>query len=264
MQPILNFVQISDSHLGPARDYEKYGVRPCLWLERVVEAINNFPQPPDFVIHTGDLIHDQSEASMAIAAEALSRLNVPLYLVNGNHDNRALLRKYFSLSLDPGEEPGAPLDYTFEIKGERFMVLDGFDLNVPQPTGILSERQLDRVRAEAAHNGPPLTIFLHYPAFKMGSPWLDEHMPLNNGEEFHAALLPLRDRLRGVFFGHLHRSSHLVRDGITYTCGPSTSWQYEWRTWDDEPIIDSLYPPSYLAAHYFPDQVVVKQYPIPT
>lgn len=260
MQPILNFVQISDSHLGPTRAYEKYGVRPFLWLERVVAEINNFPQPPDFVIHNGDLINDQGETSMALAAEALSRLNVPLYLVTGNHDNRALLRKYFGV---PGEDLDAPLDYTFEVKGERFMVLDAFDLSVRQPTGHLSEQQLDRVRAEAGHNDPPLTVFLHYPAFEMGSPWLDANMPLDNGEDFHTALLPLRDRLRGVFFGHLHRSCHLIRDGITYTCAPSTSWQYAWRPWDDEPIVDSLYPPSYQVVAYFPDQVIVKQYPIP-
>jgi hypothetical protein len=36
-----------------------------------------------------------------------------------------------------------------------------------------------------------------------------------------------------------------------------------WRTWDDEPLPDPQYPPSYLVAHYFPNQVVVKQYPIP-
>jgi hypothetical protein len=143
------------------------------------------------------------------------------------------------------------------------MVLDAFDTTVPQPSGKLSERQLDQVRAEAAHNGPPLTIFLHYPSFAMGSPWLDARMLIGNGEAFHAELLPLRDRLRGVFFGHLHRSCHIVRDGITYSCAPSTSWQYEWREWDNEPLLDLAYPPSYQVVLYFPDQVVVKQYPIP-
>jgi 3',5'-cyclic AMP phosphodiesterase CpdA len=263
MQPILTFVQISDSHLGPAYDYESHGARPFGWLERVVETINNFPQPPDFVIHSGDLINDQGEPSMIIAAEALNRLHVPLYVVNGNHDNAGLLRKYFGGPLNLGGDPDAPLDYTFELKGERFMVLDSFDLDVRQPSGQISERQLDQLRAEAAHDGPPLTIFLHHVPFEMGSPWLDERMLLVNGEALHAALLPLRDRLRGVFFGHLHRSCHIVRDGITYTCAPSSSWQYGWRAWDPEPIVDSAYPPSYQLVDYFTDQVVVIQHAIP-
>ena len=261
MQPILTFVHLSDSHVGPTRDFELYGRRPLDCLHQAVDMINAFP--PDFVTPTGALVHDQSEDSYRVAMEAINRLNAPLYMVNGNHDSRALMNRYLDVALHPSGDPDQPLDYAFEVKGERFLVLDAYSAEVRQPSGILREEQLERVRAEAQPDGPPLTVFMHYPSLKMASPWLDERMLIGNGEALHAALLPARDRLRGVFFGHLHRSVQILRDGITYCCAPSTTAQYAWRLWDDKPEADPDFPPAYSAVYYLPDQVVVHQYAIP-
>ena len=262
-QPLVTFVHISDTHLGPERDTAYHGFQPFPTLERLVSLINAFPQPPDFVLHTGDLVNDRSAASVALAAEALEPLNVPLVLVNGNHDARGLLRAQFDLPADPDGDPDAPLDYVYEIKGERFLVLDGWTREVPDPQGKLSAAQIARVRAEAASDGPRFTVLLHYPPFPMGSPWLDANMPLVNGDELHAALLPARDRLRGVFFGHMHRTCHIVRDGITYTGAPSALYGYLWRPWDERPIADFDLLPAYNIVQYFADQVVMQQYVFP-
>jgi len=204
MQPHLTFVQITDSHLGPARDYSYFGHFPYRTLTRAIDLINAMPQLPDFVVHTGDVSNDCSAESYALAAELLGRLRVPLYLLSGNHDDRALLRKVLDAPPAPDGDPDAPLDYAFEVKGERFLALDGRTPEVRDPLGKLSAAQLARVRAEAEADGPQLTVLLHYPPFPMGSPWLDENMPLVNGEELQAALLPAQHRLRGVFCGHLH------------------------------------------------------------
>lgn len=260
MQPILTFVQLTDSHLGPTPDFELYDSYPTLpCLQRAVKVINGFPQPPDFVVHTGDLSNDGSAASYDLAADVMAQLTVPVYYVNGNHDDRALLRKYFGM---PGE-PDAPLEYTFEVKGERFLVLDAYDPAVAQPNGHMRAASLEFVRREATPDGPPLTVLLHYPLFSMGSPWLDKHMIVLNGEDLHAALHPARDRLRGVFYGHLHRSVQIKRDGITYTCAGSTVVGYEWRPWDAKPQIDHAFPPSYTVVQIFDDQVIAHQYTFP-
>jgi len=263
MRPRVTFVQITDSHLGPTRDYSYYGHSPYRTLARAIDLINAMPQPPDFVVHTGDLSNDRSVESYELAAELLGRLRVPLYLVNGNHDDRALLRKILDAPYAPDGDPDAPLDYAFEVKGERFLVLDGWSPEVRDPLGKLSAAQLARARAEAESDGPLLTMLLHYPPFPMGSPWLDQHMPLVNGEALHEALLPARHRLRGVFCGHLHRSSQIVRGGITYFCGPSTVAGYAWRPWENTPALDPDYPPAYSVVHYFDGQVVVHQYTFP-
>ncbi len=260
MQPHLTFVQISDTHLGPARDWEFYGQNPRRHLEQLVCLIKTFPQAPDFVVHTGDVSSDKSAASYDLAREILAGLSVPLYVVCGNHDDRDLLRDYFGAPPAPSGDPGGPLDYRFEVKGERFIVLDGHSAAVRDPLGQLSAEQLEWVRAEAQPDGPPLTVFVHYPPFTIGSPWYDENMPLVNGAALHAALLPARDRLRGVFFGHAHRSFHVQRGGITYTCAGSSVSGYAWRPWDAMPAVDPDAPPQYNVVQYFADQVVVHRY----
>jgi Icc protein len=262
MQPKLTFVQITDSHIGPTRQFEYHDHRPLRDLERVIKQINSFPQPPDFVIHTGDIAHDQSAEAITLAGEALAGLNVPVYVVNGNHDDPALLRKLLDALPPASGDLGAPLDYVFEIKGERFLVLDSCHTVVPDPQGYLSETQLALIRAETGDDGPPLTVFVHHPPFQMASPWLDENMIIANGEALHAALLPARDRLRGVFYGHLHRSCQVMRDGITYTCAAGTAWQYTWRPWDERPQVDGEYGSGYNVVHLLDNRTLVYQYVI--
>lgn len=263
MRPGLTFVHLSDTHLGPAPDCVFHGVQPLRNLERVIERINAWPQPPDFVLHTGDLSTDRSRASYELARPVLAALRVPLYLANGNHDDPALLREFFGAPAHPSGDPAAPLDYTFEVKGERFVVLDGSNPAVRDPLGQLRPAQLDWLRGEITRDNSPLTLMLHYAPFKMASPWLDDNMILLNGDDLHAALLPVRDRLRGVFYGHLHRSSQIVRDGISYTCAPSTIVSYAWRPWDETPQPDYDIPAGYNVVQYFTDRVIVHQYAFP-
>jgi len=260
MKPKLTFVQISDSHLGPAPDFEKHGVRPFDCLNRVVTLINEFPEPPDFVIHTGAVSNDRSAESYECAVELLSRLEVPVYYVNGNHDRPATLRRMMDPSIVAQDDPDAPLSYTFDLKGERFVVLDAFSTQVEQPQGYLTEDQLAFLRAETESDGPPLTVFVHYPPFAMGSPWLDRNMPITNGEALHRALLPARDRLHGVFGGHLHRPCQTIRDGISYRTAASVAFQYAWQAWDDKPYPDLNYPPGYTVVRYLDDYVVATDY----
>ena len=264
MPPILTFVHITDTHLGPTRGFDFYGCQPARYLRHLVDHINAFPNQPDFVLHTGDVVNDRSVDSYQIAQAILNDLRAPLHIVNGNHDDRALLRKFFAAPThDTTLDPDAPLDYAFTIKGERFVVLDGNHPDVPDPLGKLRPSQLDWLRAETTPDSPPLTVLLHYPPFEMNSPWLNEHMPLLNGDDFHAVLLPARDRLRGVFFGHLHRSCQIIRDGIMYTCAGSAVSQYGWRPWHDTPQADPDFAPAYNVVDYFADTVNVLQYGFP-
>jgi Icc protein len=263
MQPTLTFIHITDTHLGPRRDFLFHGYHAARHLQRLVSLINAMPQPPDFVVHTGDLINDRSAESCAIAADILAALNVPLYLVTGNHDDRALLRKYLDAPLHPSGDPDAPLDYVFEVRGERFLVLDGHTAAVPDPLGQISPEQIAWVRDEIQRSPSPLTVFFHYCPFPMGLPWFDDNMLLLNGEALHAVLCAGRDRLRGVFFGHAHHNYQVMRDGVTYTCAASGIAQYAWRPWDERPQVDPDFPPSYNVMRYFPDQVIVQSYTFP-
>jgi Icc protein len=142
-------------------------------------------------------------------------------------------------------------------------VIDGWTPDVPDPLGQLSPAQLDWLHDEALRRAAPLTVFLHYAPFPIGSPWFDEHMPLINGEALHAVLCGVRDRLRGVFFGHAHHSYQIMRDGITYTCAASGLMQYAWRPNDERPQADRDFPPAYNLVKLYADRVIVQSYVLP-
>lgn len=259
-QPQLTFVQISDSHIGPTPEFDLHGVVTLHTLDQVISAINAMAHPPDFVLHTGDVTNDGSPEAFALATEALARLEMPVFYVAGNHDSNALMRTHFGVPAHSSGDPHAPVDYQFDVRGERFMVLDAHSDAVADPLGMLTAAQLENLRAECTPDGPPLTIVLHYMPFKTASPWLDDHMILVNGEDLHRALRPARDRLRGVFFGHLHRNTQINRDGINYVGGTSTCMQYGWRTWDELPQPDEQSRPGYNVVQYFAGYSVVTSY----
>jgi 3',5'-cyclic AMP phosphodiesterase CpdA len=229
-----SFVQIGDTHFGETPDFIARNANPYAAAVRLVNAINQLPQRPDFVIHTGDVVDSADEtAAYRLAQTVLAELGCPVYYATGNHDRAAMLRQWMSF----GEKVDLAADvlfYRFSIGDEAFLVLDGRAADVIDPAGIISAEQLNYLQS-LPPAGNPLTLFIHFPALPVGSAWIDNAMLLQNGSALHRALLPLRARLRGVFHGHLHQGMHVMRDGITYTCVPSGFRQFQfWHRQGDE------------------------------
>ncbi|MCB8948280.1 MAG: metallophosphoesterase [Ardenticatenaceae bacterium] len=258
------FVHISDSHFGPTAAYERHGYRPQPCVERAVEIINNLPTRPDFVVHTGDVVTDPDEEAYRRATAVFQQLQMPVYFVTGNHDRSRDIKQYMQLGPHQSltTEPDV-LSYAFEVKGYRFVVLDGRGPDEIDPHGVLSEAQMQVVQAEATAVGPPLTIFVHFPTLPMNSIWMDKNMPLLNGAAFHEALLPARDRLRGVFYGHVHQSMQTLKDGIVYTAVPSLFAQFTAWPQDDFVREDPDYLPGFNFVHLLPEQTIVHQHTFP-
>jgi 3',5'-cyclic-AMP phosphodiesterase len=253
------FVQISDTHIGPTRDYERHGYASYPCAERLVALLNNLPVKPEFVIHTGDVVTDPDPRSYRLAAELFARLELPIYYVNGNHDTAAEIKQYLPMAAhEPFAGDPDSLSYSFNLKGERFLVLDARAPDELDPHGILPDSQLEWLRHEAATDGPPLTVFLHFPVVPMNAIWMDANMRLLNWEAVHDALRPAVNRLRGVFYGHVHQSMQTVRDGVRYTAVASSFAQFTaWPT-DTQPHIDRAQPPGYNFVHLLPEQTIVR------
>lgn len=267
MQPpseAVYFVHISDSHIGPTAEYSRHGYRPQPSVERAVAEINSLPMTPDFVIHTGDVVTDPNVASYRRAAEIFSALKMPIYYVTGNHDRARDIQRHLPMgsrhilsnNLDV-------LSYAFEVKGYRFLVLDARGPDEIDPHGVMSESQLALVRQEAAAVGPPLSVFLHFPALPMNSIWMDAYMLVINGMQLHEALLPAQERLRGVFYGHVHQSMQTMRDGILYTAVPSLFSQFA--AWPNDTDVrddpDAL--PGFNFVHLLPNRTIIHQHTFP-
>lgn len=259
----LYFVHISDTHFGPTKAFARHGHAAWPCAQELVRIINNLPMPPAFVIHTGDVTTDPDPDAYELAAATFAQLHVPIYYVVGNHDTAPDIRRY--LPMGPKQDLDTPdrLSYVFEVDGYRFVVLDARGPDEIDPNGLLPESQLAIVRQEAAPDGPPLTIFMHYPALPLNSTWFDEHMLILNGEALHQALLPARERLRGVFFGHIHQPMQMMRDGIVYVSTASAFSQFTAWPGAPEAELDPDHLPGYNFVHLLPQQTIVHHHTFP-
>ena len=119
----LNFVQISDSHIGfnkPANP------DVSATLQATVDKINALPHPPEFIIHTGDISHT-AKASEFDSVEGILQASrqKQIFYVPGEHD----------VSVDDGKQyldrygKGARGRgwYSFDQKGVHFVGKCGSD-----------------------------------------------------------------------------------------------------------------------------------------
>lgn len=218
---MLRFVHISDTHITRDLHFNAEGAShtPLVGAKALAHQLRALPFAPDFVLHTGDLVHIADEPSYTLAREIMGNIPFPLYTVPGNHDTGVALQKYF-VRVD---NPVDPYDYVVEINGVRLVCMDS-----NRPAGIwrgrFSDAQLAWLESICTDDDPrPLVVALHHNPLKIGIPMWDEKLVLENGEDFHAILLHARDKIRGVFFGHVHQSTDILRDGILYTSALS-SW----------------------------------------
>lgn len=256
---MLRFVQISDSHIGPAPDFELEGVRTRPAFEKLVEEIARLPFRPDFIVHTGDLAALPDEGAYASAAAILERLGLPIYFVAGNHDSpkmmKSLLRMPGARDLDPG---GDLLTYRFEHGGRSFMTLDACGDAEIEPHGRISARQLEILAGEIA-SSPPDLIFVHFPALSLDVPWVDSDMLILNGSDMHELLRSSKGKVRAVFYGHVHRGMQIARDGILYQSCPTPFHQIAALPTDREVLSDPRHRPGFNLVSFDGASVIVKE-----
>jgi 3',5'-cyclic AMP phosphodiesterase CpdA len=213
--PIL-LVQLSDLHIGGTEN----GMDPIPRLEAVIEAVRSLPNRPDAVLVSGDLTDDGAAAGYQVAREMLGRLEAPLHVIPGNHDDRARLREAFGLPR-AGDEP---INYSARV-GELRLV--AFDSIVPgQDPGDFPPEQLRWLDEElAAEPEAPTLLALHHPPLATGIPEWDEINLLAPQREALAAVVARHPQLLGITGGHLHRVATSALAGRPVLAAPSTYWQ---------------------------------------
>ena len=118
--------QISDLHVRgdntPANTY----VPTNALLEACVRHLNALDPRPDVVLATGDLVDLGRDVDYALLREILASLDIPVFLIPGNHDDREGLRRAFSDSAHLSAEPDW-VQYTVEDWPVRLVALDTVD-----------------------------------------------------------------------------------------------------------------------------------------
>lgn len=206
--------QLTDTHIRePGRlAYGRIDTAP--YLRRAVQSVLELRQRPDAVVVTGDLSDFGRPAEYAHLAELLAPLDMPIYLLVGNHDERDALRDAFPQHRYLGPAGGF-VQYSVAVGGMRLLALD---TSVPgAPHGELCEQRLAWLEEELERwRDQPVVVAMHHPPFATLIGHMDA-IGLRRGAAELEALLARFSNVERVICGHLHRAIE-VRFGGTIAC----------------------------------------------
>ena len=173
VKPTFSFVQISDSHIGFSRDPNK---DVAATLKQTIARINALPEPPAFVLHTGDLTHLAKPDEFDMVAELLQEVKTGKVLyVPGEHDfdgdgNKEYLRRHGKGTKGTGW-------YSFDHHGVHFIGL----VNVANAKsgsgdgglGVIGHDQLEWLEKDVAglKDSAPIVVFAHVPLWAVYEKW---------------------------------------------------------------------------------------------
>ena len=237
----LTFIHISDTHIGEQPGYTHRGFQPYERLKRLVADIQRLPCIPDFIVHTGDVCGDKDHHATPkhyeLAKPLLESLPGPVYYLVGNHDCKESL--YSTLQSGPYStiyETETELAYEFNIRG--FSCISLHSSITSERAGKVCVQQLEILEQYLLSCSNQCCIFLHHPPISLGSPWMDQHMLLADGIKLCSLLERFRDRILGVFFGHIHQGIHFSRGGISYFSSTGTIFQFSTSQVDTQPVLE--------------------------
>ena len=211
--------QISDLHVAPDDSFMRKFVDANVLLTRAVEYLNTMTPRPDVVVATGDLTDHGTADEYVMLGEILGALEVPLYLVPGNHDEPEVMRQVLGT---PAYVDGPTFDYVVEDFPVRLVAIDS--TTPGRHDGELDAVQLLALDARLREQPDrPTFCFMHHPPFETGIWWMD-CIGLTGARDFEAAIRR-NPQVRQVVAGHVHRPVSTVWGTTLVTTAPSTCHQ---------------------------------------
>ena len=213
--------QLTDTHVcaAGAKAYERVATNDM--LARAVRHLNALAPRADVVLVTGDLCHAGAREEYAALRELLAPLEMPVFLIPGNHDDRAeLVRAFPAHGYLP--QDGGFLHYVVEHHPLRLVALDTV---IPgEAGGRLCAARLAWLEARLAEGkGRPTLVFMHHPPFATGIRHMDE-IGLEGAEAF-GRIVERHPEIERILSGHLHRPIEMRWRGTLASTAPSTAHQ---------------------------------------
>lgn len=210
------FVQISDSHIGFAKD-----ANPDVngTLTRVVAVINDLPMQPAFIMHTGDVTHLSKPEEFDRAAQIMKGLrSSELHVVPGEHDVIDTGKGFFERYGAPSSSRGY---YSFDSGGVHFVALINVMNFKQNGLGTLGPEQLEWLEADlkGRASSQPIVVFAHMPLWTIYEPW---GWGTSDADQAFAYLK--RFGSVTVLNGHIHQIVQKVEGNMTFHTARSTAY----------------------------------------
>jgi Icc protein len=212
----LRFVQISDSHIG----FDKpANADVTATLLAAIAKIKAEPEPPAFVLHTGDLTHLSRPAEFDTLQQVLSELSVPVFYVPGEHDvleddGKSFLQRFGKGTLGSGW-------HSFDHDGVHFIgLVNVVDLKAGG-LGTLGAEQLEWLEKDVKPlvSSTPIVVFAHIPLWSVYPEWGwgtdDSERALSYLKRFGSV---------SVLNGHIHQVMQKVEGHVTFHTAMSTAF----------------------------------------
>jgi len=243
--------QITDLHIKAGGRLSYRMVDTAGALRRCIDTLLATPQRADAVVVTGDLVDFGSEDEYRFLRGLLDALPMPIYLLPGNHDSRAALRRVFPdhTYLFANGDGEAPVHYSVMAGPLRLV---GFDCTVPGRSGgsvdAAGLQWLDATLSAAP--AVPTLLMLHHPPFDTGIGHMDEQ-GLEGATELEE-VVRRHAQVERVLCGHMHR--HIIRrfGGTIAMTAPSPAHQVALDLDPDAPSRFRMEPPGYLLHWWHP------------
>lgn len=216
-----SFVQVSDSHIGFAKDPNP-DARAT--FREAVAAIRALPARPAFILHTGDVTQLSRPQEFDDADQILAEAGLPVFHVPGEHDmldegqGQAFLDRY-------GATPAGPVLgdgwHSFDQGGVHFVGL----VNVRQlqagGMGHLGPEQIAWLEKDLAGRpaSQPVVVFTHIPLWTVYQPW-----GWGTDDADQALSLLRRFGSVTVLNGHIHQVLQKVEGHVAFHTARSTAF----------------------------------------
>ena len=252
--------QITDLHVTRADELLSGRVDTRTALAACLARLTSLSPRPDAVLVTGDLTETATDGESAFLVAALDGLGLPYYVVPGNHDDRAAMRRAFP-GMSMGQ-PDAPFCYAVD-KPEWPLRLIGLDSTVPRHSeGELCPARLTWLADELgqATADRPALIFMHHPPFRTGIAPMDACGILDGLPAFRDLVTDHTDRIAAILCGHVHRVIHAAIGGVPVLLAPSSAHQITLDLEEAAPLTFTLEPPKIALHDWRPETGLVTHY----
>ncbi|MBU9380873.1 phosphodiesterase [Burkholderia gladioli] len=241
--------QISDLHIKRRGALAYRRVDTAASLARTVARLNALVPRPDAVLVTGDLTDFGHDDEYQHLKRLLAPLEIPYYLLIGNHDERGALRRVFAERAEL--QGGEFVQYALDLGPLRVIALDSQITG--QSAGTLCEARLDWLARELeAAAGRPTVVALHHPPFASGIAHMDRQRLDPEAARRLDALLRAHPNVERVLCGHVHRTMFARFGGTLASAVPAPAHQVAFDLRPDGPSAFAIEPPAFAVHRYDP------------
>lgn len=247
----MKLIHITDTHFVKPGEM-LLGLDPKARLDAAIADINQHHADADLAVITGDLTHWGHREAFENLKDSLSALSIPVKMILGNHDDRAVMKSVFPETVL--DENGF-VQEVLDLPAGRFLLLD---TNLEGThAGWYCENRLAWLEHQLETSGDlPLFLFMHHPPCKLHLEPMDR-IGLIQADAFRDVVEPHAHKVRHIFFGHIHRPVAGSWLDIPMSTIRSTNHQVWLDFSNRDTIPGSSEPPAYGIAMIETDAIVV-------